>query len=121
MSGMSRRRYRRRPDLDSGWWWAGQLFIAALWLVLAAFWVLWAIIALTVAGIASLGHRPDRAQAMIRSLNWSRKRQQRPRLNRGYPVANSGAAAMTGEVAGLSDRDQIRARLGWSLLDSVPG
>jgi hypothetical protein len=48
---MARRRYRRRPDLDSPWWWAGALFRVMLLLILVAVTILWALIALPVAGI----------------------------------------------------------------------
>jgi hypothetical protein len=65
-----RRRYRRRPDLDSPFWWAGALIVVMFWVLAVSVWLVWAVVALSVAGIAKLAHNDDLASAMTRSLRW---------------------------------------------------
>jgi hypothetical protein len=64
------RRYRRRPDLDSPFWWAGVLIVFLFWVLVLEIWLAWALIALLVAGTAKLAHNDDLAGTMIRSLRW---------------------------------------------------
>jgi hypothetical protein len=66
---MGRRRHRR-PDLDSPLWWAGATFVALAYLALLAIWLVWAFIALPIAGIAKLRHNDALADQMVRSLVW---------------------------------------------------
>jgi hypothetical protein len=64
------RRYRRRADFDSPFWWAAALVMLAFWLVVAGLWLVWAFIALPVAAIASIRHKDYLADRMINSLKW---------------------------------------------------
>jgi hypothetical protein len=74
------RRYRR-PDLDSPFFWVaivGWMFIfaivvAGMALMVAAY-LLWALIALPIAGVAKLAHNESLSHKMIRSLAWAGKR-----------------------------------------------
>jgi hypothetical protein len=56
----------RRPDLDSPWWWAGAMFVAMAYVAVLAIWLVWAFIALPIAGIAKLCHNDDLADKMVR-------------------------------------------------------
>jgi hypothetical protein len=64
------RRYRRHADLDSPVWWFLALVLLAFWVIVAVFWVIWALIVLPIAGIAALGHKDDFANRMINTLRW---------------------------------------------------
>jgi hypothetical protein len=65
---------RRHADLDSPWWWAGMIILGALWLglmgIIIAAWLVTAVVALSVAGIAKLTHHDETAAHAIGSLNW---------------------------------------------------
>jgi hypothetical protein len=67
---MGRRRYRKRADLDSPWWWAAALFRVMLLVILVAVTILWALIALPIAGVAKLAHNDELARKMIRSIGF---------------------------------------------------
>jgi hypothetical protein len=79
---MARRRYRRRADLDSPWWWVGAFFMLYVYLAVLAIWLVWALIALSVAGVAKLARNDDLSRTMIRNLAWTRRRR-RPVTARG--------------------------------------
>jgi hypothetical protein len=71
------RRYRRRADLDSPFWWAAVLVTLAWYLLVLAFWVLmgviwlaWALIAVPIGMIAGLIGKDDLALTMGRSIRW---------------------------------------------------
>jgi hypothetical protein len=68
------RRYRRRPDLDNPFWWFGALLMGAItfafYMLVLEIWLMWALIALPIMGIAKLSHNDELAQAMTRSLKW---------------------------------------------------
>jgi hypothetical protein len=73
-------RLTRNTRVSLPFWAAIPLFL--VWLaVMAAFfvlvvgaWLLWALIALPIAGIASLRHKNELSDKMVGSLNWTRKR-----------------------------------------------
>jgi hypothetical protein len=71
------RHYRSRVDLDSPWWWVGAFFMLYIYLAVLPIWLMWAVIALSVAGIAKLAHNDDLTRMMIRSLRWWRSRNRR--------------------------------------------
>lgn len=47
--------------------------LLCFWLAVATAWLVWGLIAVTTAGIASLSHNQPLAQKMIASTNWKRK------------------------------------------------
>jgi hypothetical protein len=65
-------RLTRNTRVSMPFWAAILVFLVMLaaWVLVAAFWLLWAIIALPVAGIASLSHKDGLADRMIGSLRW---------------------------------------------------
>jgi hypothetical protein len=62
---------RRHADLDRSWWWAGMIILGALWLglvgIIIAAWLVTAVVALSVAGIAKLTHHDETAAHAIGS------------------------------------------------------
>jgi hypothetical protein len=58
---------------SSPWWWAAALFRVMLLVILVAVTILWALIALPIAGVAKLAHNYELARKMIRSFGfWPR-------------------------------------------------
>ncbi len=74
----SRRRRRRKGRGSSGALLLGVLllgpFVLMFYMIAFELWLVWAFIALPVAGIARLSHNDDLAQRMIRSLKWKMPR-----------------------------------------------
>jgi hypothetical protein len=62
----SRRRRRKASSMPS----LLVLFLLIFYVLVLEVWLLWALIALSVAGIARLRHNDDLVQRMIRSLKW---------------------------------------------------
>jgi hypothetical protein len=56
--------------LDSPFGWAGVLIVGMVWMLVFSAWLVWAVIAPLVAGIAKVAHNDDLAATMIRSLRW---------------------------------------------------
>jgi hypothetical protein len=73
------RRYRRRPDLDSPWFWLGALLLIYVYAAILALWFVWAMIALPIAGVAKIRHNDDLADKMVRSLRCRGSSRQAPR------------------------------------------
>jgi len=70
-------RHYHSPDLDSPFWWFVSLVKLVAWLILARAWLLWALIALPIAGVATLRHNDDLAQRMVGSLDWKPRKGRR--------------------------------------------